>query len=62
MEFVITWRSVALFLVSGVVLSVLFQLQIFLQFYVIELLGLLTGLGLLELYVALDISNAFERI
>ena len=49
MEFVITWRSVALFLVSGVVLSVLFQLQIFLQFYVIELLGLLTGLGLLEL-------------
>ena len=35
------------------------QLQIFSQLYLIELLGLLTGLGLLEL---LDISKAFDRV
>ena len=32
------------------VLGLLDQLQIFSQFYLIELLGLLTGLGLLELW------------
>ena len=32
------------------VLGILDQLQIFWQFYMIELLGLLTGLGLLELH------------
>ena len=32
------------------VLGLLDQLQIFLQLYLIELLGLLTGLGLLELW------------
>ena len=38
------------FLISSMVLCILDQLQIFWQFYMIELLGLLTGLGLLELY------------
>ena len=35
--------------ISIMVLGLLDQLQIFLQLYLIELLGLLTGLGLLEL-------------
>ena len=38
-----------LFLISSMVLGLLNQLPIFLQLYLIELLGLLTGLGLLEL-------------
>ena len=38
------------FLISSMVLGLLDQLQIFLQLYLIELLGLLTGLGLLELW------------
>ena len=38
-----------LFLISNMVLGLLHQLQIFLQLYLIELLGLLTGLELLEL-------------
>ena len=38
-----------LFLISSMVLGLLDQLQIFCQLYLIELLGLLTGLGLLEL-------------
>ena len=38
-----------LFLISSMVLGLLDQLQIFLQLYPKELLGLLTGLGLLEL-------------
>ena len=38
-----------LFLISSMVLGLLDQLQIFLQLYLIELLGLLTGLGLLKL-------------
>ena len=37
------------FLISSMVLIFLDQLLIFLQFYLIELLGLLTGLGLHEL-------------
>ena len=37
-----------LFLIFSIVLRLLDQLQIFLQLYLIELLGLLTGLGLLE--------------
>ena len=37
------------FLISSMVLGLLNQLQIFSQLYLIELLGLLTGLGLLEL-------------
>ena len=37
------------FLISSMVLGLLDQLQIFSQLYLIELLGLLTGLGLLEL-------------
>ena len=37
------------FLISSMVLGRLDQLQILLQLYLIELLGLLTGLGLLEL-------------
>ena len=39
-----------LFLISNIVLGVLDQLQIFSQLYLVELLGLLTGLGLLELW------------
>ena len=38
-----------LFLISSMVLGLLDQLQIFLQLYLIELLGLLTVVGLLEL-------------
>ena len=37
------------FLISIMVLGLLDQLQIFLQLYLIELLGMLVGLGLLEL-------------
>ena len=39
----------SLFLVSSIISGLLDQMQIFLEFYLIELLGLLTGLGLLEL-------------
>ena len=39
----------AIFLISSMILGLLDQLRIFLQLYLIELLGLLTGLGLLEL-------------
>ena len=39
-----------LLLISSMVLGLLDQLQIFSQLYMIELLGLLTGLGLLELW------------
>ena len=39
-----------LFLISSMVLGLLYQLQIFSQLYLIESLGLLTGLGLLELW------------
>ena len=39
-----------LFLISSMVLGLLDQLQIFSQLYLIELLVLLTGLGLLELW------------
>ena len=40
----------AFFLISIMVLGLLDQLQIFSQLHLIELLGLLTGLGLLELW------------
>ena len=40
----------AFFVISSMILGLLDQLQIFLQLYLIELLGLLTGLGLLELW------------
>ena len=40
----------AFFLISSMVLGLLDQLQIFSQLYLIELLGLLTGLGLLMLW------------
>ena len=39
----------AFFLISSMVLGLLDQLQIFSQLNLVELLGLLTGLGLLEL-------------
>ena len=38
------------FLISSMVLGLLDQLQIFLQFYLMEFLGLLMDLGLLELW------------
>ena len=43
------------------VLGLLDQLQIFSQLYPVELLGLLTGMGLLQT-VALDISKALDRV
>ena len=43
-------KFVFFFLISSMVLGLLDQLQIFSQLYLIELLGLLTGLGLLELW------------
>ena len=46
----VTKRNVAFFLISSVVLGLVDQLQIFWKLYLIELLGLLTGLGLLELW------------
>ena len=39
-----------LFLISSLVLGLLSQLEIFSQLYLIELLGLLIGMGLLELW------------
>ena len=45
----ITLRNVALFLISSMVLGLPAQLQIFSHLHLIELVGLLTGLGLLEL-------------
>ena len=39
-----------LFLIARMVLGLLHQLQIYLQLYLIELLGFLTSLGLLELW------------
>ena len=46
----ITQRNVVFFLIFSVVLGLLDQLQNFSQLYLIELLGLLAGLGLLELW------------
>ena len=46
----VNWRNVVFFLISSMVLGLLDQLLIFLQLYLIELLGLLTGLGLLEMW------------
>ena len=48
--FLITCRNVVFFLISSMVLGLLNQLLIFSQLYLIELVGLLTGLGLLELW------------
>ena len=45
----------ALFLISSTILGLLNQLKIFSQLHLIELLWLLTGLGLL------NISKAFDR-
>ena len=45
----ISLRNVTFSLISSMDLGLLKQLQIFLQLYLIELLGLLTSLGLLEL-------------
>ena len=46
----ITWGNVAFFLISKMVVGLLDQLQIFSLWYLIEFLGLLTGLGLLKLW------------
>ena len=46
----ITYRNVVFFLISSLVLGLFDQLKIFWQLYLIELLGLLTGLELLELW------------
>ena len=51
----------AFFLISNIVLGLLDQLQIFVQLYLIVLLGVLTGLGVTRA-VALDISKDFGRV
>ena len=48
-EALIPWRNLAFVLISSMVLGFLDQLHIFWQLYLKELLGLLTGLGLIEL-------------
>ena len=50
MGLLITWGNVAFFLISSMVLGLPDQVQIFSLWYLIELLGLLTGLGLLKLW------------
>ena len=52
------------FLISSTVLGLLNQLQIFLQLYLIELLGLLTGLGLLKLWhlIYLRLLTRFDML
>ena len=47
-------------MIPSMVLGLLNQLQIFSQLYLIELLGLFTGLGLLELWHL--IYKAFDRV
>ena len=42
-----TWRNVVFFLISSLFLGPLNQLQVFWQLFLIELLWLLSGLGLL---------------
>ena len=49
MGLVITWGNVAFFLISSMVFSLPDQVKIFSLWYLIELLGLLIRLGLLEL-------------
>ena len=46
----ITWRNVAFFLISSMVLDVLNELQIFSQLYLMELLGLLHECGMLVFF------------
>ena len=68
MGLLITWGNVAFFLISSMALGLLHQLQIFSLWYLLELPGLVTGLGLLELWyliyptLALDISKPFDRV
>ena len=50
MDLLITLRNVAFFLISRMVSSLLIQLQIFKQLYLIELFGLLAGIKLLKLW------------
>ena len=50
------------FLISSMVLGLLDQLLIFSQLYLIELLGLLTGLGLLELCAVLVLYLIYLRL
>ena len=59
---VIIQRNVAFFPIPSMVLGLLDQLHIFWQFHLIELPGLLTGLGLLELQNLIDSSKAFYRV
>ena len=52
----VTYRNMTFFLISSMLLGHLCQLQICWRLYLIELIGLLTGLGLLSIWsVALDI-------
>ena len=60
-RFVNHLKKCNLFLISSMVLGLLDQLKIFWQLYLIELLELLTGLGLLKLQ-HLIISKAFDRV
>ena len=55
------WKMCPFFLISSMVLGFLDQLHIFSQLHLIGLLGLLRGLGPLEL-IALDIFTPFDRV
>ena len=52
----------ASFLIFSMVLGLLDQLQIFSQSYLIELVGLLTDLGLLELLICLRLLTGFGML
>ena len=48
MDLLITYRNVSFFLIYSMVSGVLDQRYVFWQLYLMELLGVLIGLGLLE--------------
>ena len=60
-ELLITQRNVVFFFISGMVLSLLDQLQIFLQLYLIELLRLLEGFGMLVFFTNVSLMEFQAR-
>ena len=60
----ITQGNLAFFLICSIVLGLFDQLQIFSQSYLIELLGFLTDLGLLELWhlIYLRLLTGFDML
>ena len=57
----ITWRNAVFFLISSMLLSLLDQLHIFLQLYLIRVASFFNKSGA-TWPVALDISEAFDRV